>query len=175
MAGGWFYARDEHAKLGPFSGERLKELAASGVLLPTDTVWKAGVDDGVQARLVKNLFAPEAARELLPAPVVPKLDAKGDQGTIPFTGDSEEQVAPERSETKPRPKPNVRAVATAVKGADIVGQDGVEARYRMKCTECGHKDSSCRTIKIVPKTTKSGFFCPKCKKRREVIILGRVS
>lgn len=173
MAGGWYYAHEEQAKLGPYSGERLKELAASGAILPTDTVWKAGVDDGVPAQLVKNLFASAPAMVLPLAPVVPKL-AAANPGTIPFEDEdaAPAEAAPAKTE---RPRPKLRATAVAVKGADLVGQDGVDARYRMKCSECGHKDSSCRTFKIVAKTVKSGFFCPKCKKRREVIVQGRIS
>src|SRR5260370_29812525 len=60
MAGGWYYAHDDD-KLGPFSGEQLKEFAASGVILPTDTVWKGGVEAGVLASRIKNLFSPAAA------------------------------------------------------------------------------------------------------------------
>jgi hypothetical protein len=171
MAGGWYYARGGAMKVGPFSGEILKELAASGVILPSDTVWKAGVDEGFEAHLIKNLFAAPVMPPVLAAPIVPKLEANGDQGTIPFADDA---VA-KKTETKPRPKMNPRATATAVKGCVIVSQDGVDARYRMKCTKCGHADSSCRSIKIMPKTTKSGYFCPKCKKRCEVVIQGRVS
>jgi GYF domain 2 len=166
MSGGWYYAHEDQPKLGPYSGEVLKELAASGTILPTDTVWKAGVEEGVEAHLVKNLFAAPAAPV---APVIVKLESNGDEGTIPF---ADEAMAKEKTS---RPKLKTRATATAVKGATIVSQDGVDARYRMMCSKCGHADSSCRTIKIMPRTTKSGFFCPKCKKRREVVIQGRVS
>jgi hypothetical protein len=173
MAGGWFYAHQGKPKLGPFSGERLKELAASGLILPTDTVWKAGVDEGFEAQLIKNLFVQPIKAPVLAAPVVPKLEAHGDQGTIPFTEDEDAKKA--RSPTKSRPKVNTRATASAVKGAVIVNQDGVDVRYRMKCDKCGHLDSSCRMMKIMPRTSKSNFYCPKCKKRREVVIQGRVS
>lgn len=172
MPGGWYYAHKEQAKLGPFSGEKLKELAASGAILPMDTVWKAGVNEGVPAHLVKNLFVAPVSPPLLTTPETPKLIATGEEGTIPFEDDDDAKI---KDEPKPRPKPMSRATATALKGATIVSQDGVDARYRMKCTKCGHADSSCRTIKIMAKTIKSGFFCPKCKKRCEVVIQGRVS
>lgn len=151
MAGGWYFAHDND-KLGPFSGEQLKEFAASGVILPTDTVWKGGVEQGVQASRIKNLFASPAAEESQPV------------------------LAPaEHYQAKPaQPAVAKKGSATAVKGADIVGQDGMYARYRMKCTVCGHKDGSSRSILITNKLTKSVFFCPKCKKRRDVAIQCRL-
>ena len=48
-------ARDG-CRLGPFSGRELRDLAVCGLLLPTDTVWKAGIEKGVAAALVKHLF-----------------------------------------------------------------------------------------------------------------------
>lgn len=144
---GWYYAHGE-TKLGPFSGDRLKELAAAGAILPTDTVWRDGTATGAPASLIKNLFA------ALPAPVVVA-------------------IPPKLEPTKPAERPK-RGSAAALKNAEIAGQDGVEARYRMMCKECGTKDASCRTVKISNKTTKANYFCPKCRKRREVIIQCRI-
>src|SRR5262245_2149690 len=39
----WYYSHDEH-KIGPYSGRQLKDLADSGEILPTDTVWKEGIE-----------------------------------------------------------------------------------------------------------------------------------
>jgi len=55
MADQWFYSH-EGVRLGPCSARQLKELAASGGLLPTDTVWRQGTPQGVPAHRVKNLF-----------------------------------------------------------------------------------------------------------------------
>jgi hypothetical protein len=44
--------------LGPFTAEKLKELASTGVLLPTDKVRRVGKDKMVTAGRVKGLFAP---------------------------------------------------------------------------------------------------------------------
>src|SRR5215204_629230 len=55
MTAVWYYSSDEK-KLGPYTQHQLKEFAACGVLLPTDTVWKEGSPTGVLARRVKNLF-----------------------------------------------------------------------------------------------------------------------
>ena len=144
---GWYYAHGDN-KLGPFSGDRLKELAAAGEILPTDIIWREGTAMGVAANLVKNLFAPPAPGIVLVAePPIPKA--------------------------KPTERPK-RGSASALKGAEITGQDGVDARFRMICTTCGTKDASCRTVKISNKTTKANYFCPKCRKRREVIIQCRI-
>ncbi len=142
---GWYYAHGDD-KLGPFSGDRLKELAAAGAILPTDTVWRDGTATGVAANLVKNLFAPPVVAIVVVA-------------------------EPPKPKSTERPK---RGSASALKGAEITGQDGVDARFRMICTTCGTKDKSCRTIKISNKTTKANYFCPKCRKRREVVIQCRI-
>src|SRR5262249_7593338 len=55
MADHWYYAQGGD-KLGPFSARQLKDLAAAGRILPTDTVWKEGIDKGVLAANVKNLL-----------------------------------------------------------------------------------------------------------------------
>ena len=53
MADQWYYANDQQ-KLGPFSSGQLKELAATGQLVPTHTVWQEGVEKGVVAAKVKK-------------------------------------------------------------------------------------------------------------------------
>jgi hypothetical protein len=61
MAGQFYFARHGE-QFGPFSAAQLKELAASGKLQPTDSVWKEGMTKRVIATKVKDLFpAPQAA------------------------------------------------------------------------------------------------------------------
>jgi hypothetical protein len=67
MADMWYFAKDQR-KLGPFTSAEFKELADTGQLLPTDTVWKEGIEKGVLAAKVKNLFSKPAA-SAPPAPV----------------------------------------------------------------------------------------------------------
>jgi hypothetical protein len=55
MAEEWYYAR-EGEEFGPVSAVRLKQLAASGQLQPTDLIWKIGSDKRVPARTVKGLW-----------------------------------------------------------------------------------------------------------------------
>jgi len=62
-----YYSHDKE-KVGPCSGRRTKELADCGGILPTDTVWKDGVERDVAASKVKNLFRPIA---VLPPQKVP--------------------------------------------------------------------------------------------------------
>src|SRR5437762_552335 len=85
MADQWYYARGGD-KLGPFSARQLKDLADGGRILPTDTVWKQGIERGVSAARVKNLFPlapasfPEdvsAAPSPAPSPLLPPTEAQG--------------------------------------------------------------------------------------------------
>ena len=56
MADQWYYWHDTEV-LGPFTGNQLADLAAVGTILWTDLVWKEGVERGVPAGDVRNLFA----------------------------------------------------------------------------------------------------------------------
>ena len=179
----WYYAHDEK-KLGPFSQRELKEMAVSGTIQPMDTVWREGVEKGVLASRVRYLFvgaavksAPTIAGPLLAAAAFasPPVEA-----AAPPANPSPEIVVntslvPLESYTpKPQPKapekPSRRGRAIALKGADILSQDGTNARYRRKCSECGHNDSASHMIVLSNKLIKENFFCPKCHKRRDVAI-----
>ena len=63
MSERWFYAQGDQ-KLGPFSGQQLRDLADSRQILPTDTVWKEGVAQGVFAWKVRYLFAASRTESL---------------------------------------------------------------------------------------------------------------
>jgi GYF domain 2 len=56
MPSEWYYARNKK-QYGPVSTARLKELADSGELQPTDKVWKEGMPKWLPANTVKGLFA----------------------------------------------------------------------------------------------------------------------
>ena len=62
--------------------------------------------------------------------------------------------------------------ATAGIGAVLVSQDGYNVHYRKKCSQCGFEDTCRSTMLISIGTTRSHFFCPKCRKNREVQIQG---
>jgi hypothetical protein len=179
----WYYAHDEK-KLGPFSPGQLKEMAAAGTILPMDTVWMEGVEKGVLASRVKHLFAPAAAKSTQP------IDDASPAATIaasPLVEPTSPAVSPPpeiivntsliplesyaiKAQSKAPEKPPRKGRAFAMKGADIEGQDGVNARYRKKCIECGHKDSASHVILLSNRVHKENFFCPKCRKRRDVEI-----
>ena len=191
----WFYGHDG-TRLGPFSSRQLKDLADLGTIERTDTVWKQGVEQGVPAARVKNLFliavvqAPDlpdlpavvaivASLPVAAVPPGPTASAKIQPAPMPTTkliiaaatAATAAPAVPAARHARPvpaKPKPK-QGRAVALKGADIVSQDGVKARYRRKCT-CGLKDQAVQTIVISNKTTNTFYFCPKCRKSRPVSI-----
>jgi hypothetical protein len=181
MAARWFYGRDE-ARRGPFSAAEMKALASSGGVLPDDTVWQEGVERGVPARKVKNLFplaaaaALAAAEELTAPPAAPEAapHAEGAAARVP-----EAPPAPAAPAAPPsggwQQGPARTGRASAGRGAVIVGQDGVNVKVRKKCTACGHLDSSWATVPIRAGTTRLTFYCPKCRKARDVEVVGSLS
>jgi hypothetical protein len=64
MADRWYYAHDIN-KFGPFSDRQLIDLALSGTILRTDTIWKDGIENGVLATKVQYLF-PAASAQAFP-------------------------------------------------------------------------------------------------------------
>jgi hypothetical protein len=60
MANQWYYERDGD-KRGPVSADQLKDLAATGHIRRSDTIWKEGIQRGVLAAKVKHLFQPATA------------------------------------------------------------------------------------------------------------------
>jgi hypothetical protein len=52
----WYFTRDGK-KFGPYTAAQLKQYADSGQLLPTDLVWKEGMEGWKPASTVKGLFA----------------------------------------------------------------------------------------------------------------------
>ena len=197
MADQWYYANDQQ-KLGPFSSGQLKELAATGQLVPTHTVWKEGVEKGVLAAKVKNLFAvtqegprpgaiAQAPSSSLPAPAHEALPS-ANQSQAPPSSSLLENQGPalqantgedQRLQTKNAPRPNqpsakrlFRVVGSS--GAVVIGHDGTSVRYRKKCPKCGYEDSSLKTMEIRSGVNRDRFFCQKCRKLQHVEIHGAV-
>jgi hypothetical protein len=56
MAEHYYYSQGDN-QFGPFSATELRKLAADGRIQPTDSVWREGSGQRVQAARVKNLFA----------------------------------------------------------------------------------------------------------------------
>jgi|SRR5579884_505724 len=68
-------------------------------------------------------------------------------------------------------RPRMRR-AMAGKGAILLSQDGYHVHYRKKCSQCSFEDTCRSTMLINIGSTRSHFFCPKCRKNREVEIQG---
>ncbi len=64
----WYYAKDEE-ELGPVPTSKLKSMATSGDLLPSDLVWKEGMDDWAPAETLRGLFP---ANQSGTVPVTPR-------------------------------------------------------------------------------------------------------
>jgi hypothetical protein len=56
MPSHWFYWRDGDTTWGPFTSQQMKQLAATGELLPTDRVRRQGKEKAVRASRIKGLF-----------------------------------------------------------------------------------------------------------------------
>ena len=55
MTDQWYYVHDSK-RIGPLTARQLMERASAGQLKPTDMVWKEGMEKGIPAEKVKNLF-----------------------------------------------------------------------------------------------------------------------
>jgi hypothetical protein len=98
----WYFAHDG-TKFGPFSVAQLKDLAATEQLRPQDTVWKEGVERGVLAAKVKDLF-PDSRTRPLPArggvpaaPVPPAPVPSSEERSPPSPTPAAESAAPPSS------------------------------------------------------------------------------
>jgi GYF domain 2 len=161
----WYYWHEADI-LGPFSGKQLAALAAAGDILPSDTVWKDGVEEGVPASKVQHLFAA----------VGTEIAADGAAAVKPDPAAIEPLVAPEPVARWDgvRQSSGGRARAVAGTGTTIVGQDGKTVKFRMKCTKCGSEDRSWKTLPITRGTIRANYYCPKCRKMRQVELTGHI-
>jgi GYF domain 2 len=184
MPSQWFYGRGSDI-IGPVSEGELVELAATGNVLPSDTVWREGRESGVPAAKVRHLF--RAPVHVTPAspPAVPELKVpvvifttaipEPENVLLIETPVAGEPVPAETATVPPmatKPAPARAARATAGKGTVIIGQDGKTVKFRMKCTICGKEDSSWKSLPIPRGIVRSSFFCPKCRKRQDCELQG---
>lgn len=165
MTSQWYYGRESDIS-GPVSDRELFDLAARGAIVRTDTIWRNDIEAGVQAGNVKYLFP--VVDSPVPVADVPASVALNEVPEVPKAA----VAAPTPAVRAPAPAKNGRA--TAGKGAVIMSQDGKTVKYRGKCTTCGREDSSYKSIPIPRGTIRAGFFCTKCRKRRDVEIHGIV-
>jgi len=191
MSDQWYYGQGE-TKLGPFSAQQLKEMAAQGKIEPAHTIWKEGIEQGVPATRVKNLFPasqpeivqPEAGQTIAPAsgpsespspPEASPTEPAVQSSPSPVSDEPEEEAEPEPREKgaappKAAPAQPKKGRALGANGAVIVSQDGYIVYFRKKCIKCGYEDLSKNRMPIRSGTTRTNFFCPKCRKIRPVEI-----
>jgi hypothetical protein len=178
-----FYVGRGSKRFGPFSAGQLRQLAAAGQFQPQDTIWREGLESPVLAVKVRNLFPPP--RPARPSdthvdlPAVPPVSEASPQAPAPesLAPAAPPVTPPEVVEAKapaPVPEPARKRRAVAVKGAVIISQDGTYANYRKKCSQCGHEDACRSSMLIGNGATRAQFFCPKCRKSREVQINGMI-
>jgi len=113
MATEWFYFKGDE-RSGPVSPQQLKSLAATGVVLPTDLIWKEGMPQSVAAAKLKGLFeasvpaaqALPVARAIPVAMAPPPLPKKAESSTDHQSknGDGTEDVAPDRTKGNSKKK-----------------------------------------------------------------------
>ena len=160
MADQWFYSH-EGVRLGPYSARQLKELAASGGLLPTDTVWRQGTPQGVPAHRVKNLF------------VIARVDTPGSEGgdlsRLPATVPVSTAIPPAiASHARPRP-PDARADRAEV---PTEGPSGELAEDAMAPTTLA-ADAAGQTPGQRPAQSRQGQPQPR-KKARALAVKGAI-
>jgi Tfp pilus assembly protein FimV len=189
----YYYAQGVH-EFGPFSALQMRELAAAGRILPADLIWQSGTTRKVSAANVGNLFAGQTASapaETMPAaesePHEPASPAASEEIPADLAGAAD--PAPEEEATRLEPAapeiPLTHSSRTAsqqfhprkkrvvsIKGAILMGQDGVEVKYRKKCRVCGHEDNCRSTAKIPQGTLRGTFYCPTCRRVQTVEIVG---
>lgn len=71
MADQWYVGRNGQ-KAGPYSTEQLKRMAAAGQLVPTDLLWKQGLETWVPLEKVKGLVPAGAGGTLPPLDLEPQ-------------------------------------------------------------------------------------------------------
>jgi hypothetical protein len=181
---------------GPFSSAQLRGLAATGRLQLTDLLWREGTEKRVLASTVQNLFPAPQAREPLPdagagadeppAPPPSVVSVPGPapavepDGSLPEPPDTLVPLgpsgpAPDAPKAKPpRPplEPPKKRRAVGLKGAILLAQDGVSVQYRKKCWQCGFEDGCRSSMRIGQGVVRAHFYCPKCRKNRDVQIQG---
>src|SRR5260370_14353431 len=185
MADQWSFAWGQN-KFGPFTSQEMRALAASGRLQPDDTVWKEGVEEGVAAARIKNLFVGRDA-SLTPAPQpaehgptspAPDENLPGEE-SLPSDADfivaeqptddpaqendsdnSSETLAPAKAPPPPAKEKERKGIVMGATAAIVLGQDGRTVQIRKKCRKCGHEDTTRTPLPIRNGPCRCIFFCP---------------
>jgi hypothetical protein len=184
MATRYYVARGEQ-EYGPFTSADLRAMAARGKIQPSDAIWPEGGEERVPASRVKNLFPESTQLEAASAEPAPELaaddelstddtthmaaDDSADTGTLPAVDDPsiEKPIKKPTALVKEREK---RVVS--IKGGVICSQDGKHVQFRGKCATCGYEAQGRSTLAIRQGPMKVNFFCRKCRKGRQVEMMG---
>ena len=170
----YFYAHDETSS-GPWSAAEMRSLAAAGRIVVADTVWQEGTTLRVSASRVKGLFAalavePATIASPLPEPVrsavVPEPAAAVEAPPVP-TAEVPVKPAAARPAAPARQK---RVIG--IKGGILMGQDGMDVKYKKKCPKCGHEDPCRSSAPIRVGVARIPYYCRTCRKGRAVEITG---
>jgi hypothetical protein len=189
----FYYAYDANRQ-GPFTREQLRELVEAGRIQPADTIWREGVEKGLPAGQFENLFPADAFESDPAAPPAP-AESPNAEATPPVPASAVESASqepaaqepakdaaptaapPAAEPIKPAPRPPApvkKGRVTGCKGAVILSQDGVSVRYRKKCIKCETLENSTNRMPIRSGTTRTTFFCKKCRKLQPVEIQGSI-
>lgn len=175
MANQWYYLK-AGVRTGPISTAELQQLAAAGMIQPTDTIWKEGVENGALASRFKNLFPAAPLQPEAPPPAAAAAPSPEQQAAARalLTGEKDEKPPPaeEGYQQKKMPVQPKKARVVGIKGGSIVSQDGVRVNFKKKCIKCGYEDDNRHSMHIRNGTSRADFFCPQCKKSRMVEIRG---
>ena len=115
MAGQWHYQHGGQNH-GPLTSADLKESAVAGKLLPTDLVWKEGMEKWVPAKSVKGLFPAGVAATDKPTPTT-QTPAKAVRTGPPPLPDDDDVDDEYRSQAKTRPSRRTLLIA----GGSVIG------------------------------------------------------
>jgi hypothetical protein len=164
-----YYFSQGDTPFGPFSAAEMRDLAAAGRIRPTDPLWRAGTGNKVLAARVKNLFAapPPPAQPAPALPADPVSEAPPARTPVVATPPASGRFALAVTRRGPEPPARPKRVVS-VKGAVLMGQDGVKVQFRKKCGTCGHEDG-CRSSAVIRLGAfRVAFFWPKCRRARAV-------
>lgn len=179
-------------QFGPFPANRMRELAAAGEIQPTDMVWQEGDERRCPAARVKNLFPV--------VEVLGRTEGQSSSADSPtgLTAPADQEHPRQESHAAPVNTPAAQSKALSqaeapalaatppasrrhearkrrvvcLKGAVLLGQDGVEVKFKKKCSVCGYEDPTRSTTKIPMGFMRLSFFCRDCRKSRPVEISG---
>ena len=146
-------------------------MGTAGKVEPTDTVWNEEMTHRVPATRVKGLLPAASAAAEMPVPTTPGRETAATEEAAGMTPEQEAEERRKAAQKKRDLEVRPRRV-TSVKGAIILSQDGKEARIRKKCLKCGTEDNKRTTLKILPGTSRTTFFCPNCRRVYPVEITG---